>query len=188
MSEQSGLEPGGSCREVVTVKHVGLEAHDGYAEHSHEVRSDHRGVAREIPPGGEHYYVMGGERVSETGMQKWHNDRGLPWGRTYDGPNPIIVRRMIPAGTGKLSLGVHLANEHGINSDRTAHGAEVEHMHAHMIGKFQLGQGHYHGDVASESEREPGSVIRMGGQELRTACGHSFVTCHTEHCFREGKS
>ncbi len=27
--------------------HTGLSTHDGYAEHSHEVRSDHRGVARE---------------------------------------------------------------------------------------------------------------------------------------------
>ena len=34
------------------------------------------------------------------------------------------------------------------------------------------------------SEREPGSVIVIDGQELRTACGHSYVTCHTSTCFK----
>lgn len=33
---------------------------------------------------------------------------------------------------------------------------------------------------------EPGSVFRVDGEELRTACGHSFATCHTDHCFRGG--
>ena len=39
-------------------------------------------------------------------------------------------------------------------------------------------------DDASDPGREPGSVIRIDGQELRTACGHSFATCHTDRCFR----
>lgn len=30
----------------ITVRHTGLASHDGFAEHSHEVRHDHRGVAR----------------------------------------------------------------------------------------------------------------------------------------------
>jgi len=31
--------------------HTGMEAHDGYAAHSHEVRPDHRGVQREVQSG-----------------------------------------------------------------------------------------------------------------------------------------
>lgn len=30
--------------------HVGLQAHDGYAPHSHEVRPDHAGVQAQWPP------------------------------------------------------------------------------------------------------------------------------------------
>lgn len=42
---------------------------------------------------------------------------------------------------------------------------------------------------AAVSRREPGSIIRIETDqneitELRTACGHSFVTCHTDRCFR----
>lgn len=34
-------------------------------------------------------------------------------------------------------------------------------------------------------QRENGSVMHMDdGVTLRTACGHSFVTCHTDRCFR----
>jgi hypothetical protein len=34
-------------------------------------------------------------------------------------------------------------------------------------------------------QREPGSVMHMDdGITLRTACGHSFITCHTDRCFR----
>jgi hypothetical protein len=27
----------------------------------------------------------------------------------------------------------------------------------------------------------------IDGQELRTQCGHSLATCHTDKCFRGGK-
>lgn len=37
------------------------------------------------------------------------------------------------------------------------------------------------------STREPGSIIHLEGTELRTACGHSYRTCHTNHCFRPGQ-
>jgi hypothetical protein len=33
--------------------------------------------------------------------------------------------------------------------------------------------------------REPGSIIRIDGEDHRTACGHSFVTCHANRCFRQ---
>lgn len=96
----------------------------------------------------EHTYIMDGERIPESGMQKWHNDRGLPWGREYQGPDPITVRRMVPAGTSRLSLSVHVANEHGIDLDKARLGwSEVEHMYAHMTGRFRKGQEHYHGEV-----------------------------------------
>ena len=36
--------------------------------------------------------------------------------------------------------------------------------------------------------RDPGSVIRQEGMRvLITACGHSFVTCHTDKCFKKEK-
>lgn len=44
-----------------------------------------------------------------------------------------------------------------------------------------------HGDVpdtATGAEREPGSEIELGGFVYRTACGHSFATCHVGTCFR----
>ena len=34
-------------RNIPSLRHVGLAAHDGYADHSHEVRSDHLGVPME---------------------------------------------------------------------------------------------------------------------------------------------
>jgi hypothetical protein len=40
------------------------------------------------------------------------------------------------------------------------------------------------GSTTTEAAREPGSVMMIEGTELRTACGHSFVTCHTSRCFR----
>jgi hypothetical protein len=49
---------------------------------------------------------------------------------------------------------------------------------------------HRHGDgELCAIEHEPGSIIRTGVDEgetaeLRTACGHSFATCHTNRCFR----
>lgn len=33
-------------------------------------------------------------------------------------------------------------------------------------------------------EREPNSILIIDGKELRTECGHSIVTCHTDKCFR----
>ena len=38
--------------------------------------------------------------------------------------------------------------------------------------------------TTTEPDREPDSVIRNGITELRTACGHSFITCCTDRCFR----
>lgn len=98
----------------------------------------------------EREYIMGRERVRvpESRMQKWHNDRGLPWGRSYRGPDPIVITKMVPAGTDRLSISVHLANEHQLDDRKAVHGAEIEHMHAHMTGKFRPGQEHYHGEVA----------------------------------------
>lgn len=42
------------------------------------------------------------------------------------------------------------------------------------------------------AEREPGSEVRFdhlraGGMTLRTPCGHSLVTCHTDRCFRNSE-
>ena len=40
-------------------------------------------------------------------------------------------------------------------------------------------------EVTWASDREPGSVMQIeGGVTLRTACRHSFATCHTDRCFR----
>lgn len=39
-------------------------------------------------------------------------------------------------------------------------------------------------DREQREQREPGSVIHIDSTELRTACGHSFVTCHSNRCFR----
>jgi len=39
-------------------------------------------------------------------------------------------------------------------------------------------------DPRRGGDREDGSVIMVGDVRLRTRCGHSFVTCHTERCFR----
>ena len=36
----------------------------------------------------------------------------------------------------------------------------------------------------SRPDRETGSEINVDNVTLRTACGHSFKTCHTERCFR----
>jgi hypothetical protein len=77
-------------------------------------------------------------------MKRWHNERGLPWSTPYEGPDPITIRRMQPAGTNQISLSVHLANEHGIDSRKALYGDEVEHMHAHLIAQFRSGQEHYH--------------------------------------------
>lgn len=84
------------------------------------------------------------ELVPASQMGRWHNERGLPWGERYAGPDPITISRMVPAGTSRLSLSVHLANQHGIDDRKAVHGAEVEHMHAHLTGRFRPGQGHYH--------------------------------------------
>jgi hypothetical protein len=87
------------------------------------------------------------ERVPEAEMGRWHNDRGLPWGGQYAGPDPITIRRMVHPGVRGLSLTVHLANEHGIDSDAARRGYEIEHMHAHLVAAFRPGQEHYHGEM-----------------------------------------
>jgi hypothetical protein len=88
-------------------------------------------------------YRMAGELVPAGQMQKWHNDRGLPWGAVYNGPDPITIRRMVPP----QNLSVHLANEHGIDPDPfkgDLHRAAWVHMSAHLSGDFRRGQEHYH--------------------------------------------
>lgn len=60
----------------------------------------------------------------------------------------------------------HLAHRHGVT--------DHPHIDPRHIGLDEVEQHH----------REPGSVITIDGQELRTRCGHSFVTCHTNRCFR----
>jgi hypothetical protein len=80
------------------------------------------------------------------GMKHWHHRHGLPWGAKYLGPDPMVVRRMQMAGTARLSLGVHLSNEHGVDDRKAERGSEVEHMYAHLTGRFRLGQEHYHQD------------------------------------------
>lgn len=34
-------------------------------------------------------------------------------------------------------------------------------------------------------DRERGSVINVEGLTLATRCGHSYVTCHTDRCFKD---
>jgi hypothetical protein len=41
--------------------HSGLSAHDGYVEHSHEVRPDHDGVGRDVPDNCTHGFDANGE-------------------------------------------------------------------------------------------------------------------------------
>jgi hypothetical protein len=41
--------------------HSGLSAHDGYVEHSHEVRPDHDGVERQVPDNCTHGFDKNGE-------------------------------------------------------------------------------------------------------------------------------
>lgn len=43
------LAPACYGRQLDTLRHTSMAAHDGYAEHSHEVRPDHLGVKREGP-------------------------------------------------------------------------------------------------------------------------------------------
>jgi hypothetical protein len=75
------------------------------------------------------------------GLKRWHNDHGLPWGATFDGPDPVTMAKMVRPGA--MNLTVHLANEHGVQADRY-HGTQVEHMLAHVYGRFRAGQEHYH--------------------------------------------
>lgn len=85
-------------------------------------------------------YRMDGEDVPESGMKEWHNSRGIPWGATFDGPEPKTISRMCWPG----NLSVHLANEHRINSDGVRGYEQMAHMVAHTEGQFRPGQEHYH--------------------------------------------
>lgn len=88
-------------------------------------------------------YRMGDEKVPASKMKAWHNSRGLPWGTTFDGPDPITVRRMVPAGTSQLSITVHLANQHSVKAGEQE-SQDIAHMYAHLAGRFTEGQEHYH--------------------------------------------
>lgn len=93
-------------------------------------------------------YRMGMELVPESGMRKWHHDRGLPWGPLYEGPDPVTIRLM--ARQVLVNITVHLANEHKINPGPYEEN-QVQHMLAHLYGIFRAGQEHYH----QRPEREP---------------------------------
>jgi hypothetical protein len=83
-------------------------------------------------------YRMGGELVDEKDMKRWHNDRGMPWGSPYEGPDPVTVRRQrMP-----WNISVHLTDEHGIED--TEERQYMEHAFAHVHGVFRKGQEHYH--------------------------------------------
>lgn len=91
----------------------------------------------------ERMFRMAGEMIHESRMKQWHNDRGLPWGTPFEGPDPVVVSRQVMPN----NIKAHLANEHGINPDSmSAERRHVEHAFAHMYGKFQAGQGHYHAE------------------------------------------
>jgi len=81
----------------------------------------------------------------DEGRRRWHLDRGVPWGEHFDGPAPITMAMMQMPGvhSGIMSLSVHLANEHRATPHQD-HGAEIEHMLAHLYGQFRPGQEHYH--------------------------------------------
>lgn len=74
-------------------------------------------------------------------IKAWHNERGLPWGNPFEGPEPITVSKMVP--TRGMNMTVHLANEHGLREDHYM-GTSVAHLLAHVHGQFRPGQGHYH--------------------------------------------
>jgi hypothetical protein len=83
-------------------------------------------------------YRMNREWVEEKGMKKWHNDRGIPWGSPYEGPDPVTVsRQRMPE-----NISVHNANEHGFSD--VPERQYMEHAFAHVHGVFRKGQEHYH--------------------------------------------
>lgn len=93
----------------------------------------------------ERTYLMGEERerVPESGMQAWHNRRGLPWGRTFNGLLPKTISRM--ARSVLFNIPVHLGNEHGIRTEGIPYEQlHIRHMMAHVYGEFRDGQEHYH--------------------------------------------
>lgn len=85
-------------------------------------------------------YRMGDELIPESGMAQWHNDRGQPWGATYNGPEPMTVSAQVPAG----NITVHLGNQHGISPTRDPEANSHAHLVAHRDAVFRPGQGHYH--------------------------------------------
>lgn len=86
-------------------------------------------------------YRMGDDFVPQSEMRKWHNDRGLPWGNVFYGPEPVTMSRMARSVLGNTSL--HYYNEHG-GPDVPFEQVSVMHMIAHMYGRFRKGQAHYH--------------------------------------------
>lgn len=93
----------------------------------------------------ERTYIMDGQPVPESGMKEWHNSRGIPWGTSFEGPEPKTVSRM--QHPDRMNLSVHLANEHGRNPghlDVKLLGREVSHLVYHLYGIFRKGQEHYH--------------------------------------------
>lgn len=102
------------------------------------------------------------------GRKTWHNDRGLPWGSSFDGPGAVTMAMMQMPGVHSgimVSLSVHLANEHGVSSDKYV-GTDIEHALAHQYGRFRPGQEHYHATPGADM-MNPGTPGTSGsaGQE-----------------------
>lgn len=91
----------------------------------------------------ERHYRLGDHLVPESGMKRWHNDRGLPWGQTFDGPCPVTMTRM--SREPMRNIRVHLANEHNDPVRGRPHELlHQAHMEDHLYGKFREGHEHYH--------------------------------------------
>lgn len=62
-------------------QHTGMEVHDGYAAHSHEVRPDHRGVARvrtrDLPRLPTDDLVLHGDQIDVMHLERLGPDRWL---------------------------------------------------------------------------------------------------------------
>lgn len=80
--------------------------------------------------------------MSEDQLRKEHHEAGLPWGLQFLGPYPITVRRM--ARDVLSNITVHLANEHGLKTSGLPEQHHIQHLLAHLYGRFRRGQEHYH--------------------------------------------
>lgn len=78
-----------------------------------------------------------------AGLERWHHERGMPWGIVFHGPEPKVMARMSRAAMSNIS--VHLPNEHRVDPDKHPwEQSHIQHMLAHVYGRFRPGQEHYH--------------------------------------------